>query len=69
VLTTAHDFVQVKAALEKAGFKAELAEVTMKPTMETEISAEDAAKLQKLIDALESLDDVQDVYTTAAMTG
>ncbi len=69
VLTTAHDFVQVKGALEKAGFKAELAEVTMKPTTETEISAEDAAKLQKLIDALESLDDVQDVYTTAAMTG
>jgi YebC/PmpR family DNA-binding regulatory protein len=69
VLTTAHDFFQVKGALEKAGFKAELAEVTMKPTTETEISAEDAAKLQKLIDALESLDDVQDVYTTAAMTG
>ncbi len=69
VLTTAHDFVQVKAALEKAGFKAELAEVTMKPSTETEISAEDAAKLQKLVDALESLDDVQDVYTTAAMTG
>jgi YebC/PmpR family DNA-binding regulatory protein len=69
VITTAHDFVPVKAALEKARFKAELAEVTMKPAAETEISTEDAAKLQKLIDALESLDDVQDVYTTAAMTG
>jgi transcriptional/translational regulatory protein YebC/TACO1 len=56
----------VKAALEKAGFKPELAEVTMKPSNETEMSGEDAAKMQKLIDALESLDDVQDVYTTAA---
>jgi transcriptional/translational regulatory protein YebC/TACO1 len=38
----------------------------MKPSNETEMSGEDAAKMQKLIDALESLDDVQDVYTTAA---
>jgi YebC/PmpR family DNA-binding regulatory protein len=69
VITAAHDFVPVKAALEKAGFKAELAEVTMKPSAETEIAGEDAARMQRLIDALESLDDVQDVYTTAAMAG
>jgi transcriptional/translational regulatory protein YebC/TACO1 len=67
VLTAPNDFSQVKAALEKAGFKAELAEVTMKPTTETGMSADDSAKMQKLLDALESLDDVQEVYTTAAI--
>jgi YebC/PmpR family DNA-binding regulatory protein len=66
VITGPYEFIGVKAALEKAGLKPELAEVTMKPSNETEMSGEDAAKMQKLIDALESLDDVQDVYTTAA---
>ena len=67
VITAPHDFSAVKAALEKAGFKAELAEVTMKPANETEMPAEDSAKMQKLLDALESLDDVQEVYTTAVV--
>jgi len=66
VLTGPYEFSAVKAALERAGFKAELAEVTMKPSSETAMSSEDAARMQKLLDALESLDDVQDVYTTAA---
>jgi YebC/PmpR family DNA-binding regulatory protein len=66
VVTAPYEFVAVKAALEKAGFKAELAEVTMKPSNETPMSGEDAARMQKLLDALESLDDVQDVYTTAS---
>jgi len=57
----------VKAALEKSGFKAELAEVTMKASNETELSADDAVKMQKMLDALEGLDDVQDVYTTAVL--
>jgi len=65
VITEPHDFVRVKAALEKAGFRAELAEVTMKPANETEMSGEDSARMQKMLDALESLDDVQGVYTTA----
>ena len=65
VVTGPYDFPQVKAALEKAGFKAALAEVTMKPSNEAEMTGEDAVKMQKLLDALESLDDVQDVYTTA----
>jgi YebC/PmpR family DNA-binding regulatory protein len=65
VITGPYTFSEVKAALEKAGFKAELAEVTMKPVNETEMTGEDALKMQKLLDALESLDDVQDVYTTA----
>ena len=67
VITGPHEFPAVKVALEKAGFKAEVAEVTMKPGAETALAGEDAARMQKLIDALESLDDVQDVYTTAAM--
>ena len=67
VVTDPFEFGRVKPALEKAGFKAELAEVTMKPVNETEMSGEDAAKMQKLLDALESLDDVQDVYTNAVI--
>jgi YebC/PmpR family DNA-binding regulatory protein len=69
VITSPHDFAPVKAALAKAGFKAELAEVTMKPVNETEMTGDEAARMQKLLDALESLDDVQDVYTTAALAG
>lgn len=69
VITSPHDFPAVKAALEKAAFKAELAEVTMKPVNETGMSADDMARMQKLLDALESLDDVQDVYTTASLDG
>jgi YebC/PmpR family DNA-binding regulatory protein len=67
VISSANDFVAVKQALEKAGLKPELAEVTMKPTTESELKGEDAAKMQRLIDALEALDDVQDVYTTAVL--
>ncbi len=67
VLTDPHEFARVKAALEKGGFKAELGEVTMKPVNDTEVVGEDAVRMHKLLDALESLDDVQDVYTTAAM--
>ena len=65
VITGPYDFSAVKAALEKAGFKAEFGEVTMKPTTENVFGGEDSEKMQKLLDALESLDDVQDVYTTA----
>jgi YebC/PmpR family DNA-binding regulatory protein len=67
VVTDPYDFARVRAALEKAGLKAELAEVTMKPSSETAMSGEDSTRMQKLLDALESLDDVQDVYTTAAL--
>jgi YebC/PmpR family DNA-binding regulatory protein len=69
VISAPNDFVRVRGALEKAGFKAELAEVTMKPTTETALSAGDSAKMQKLLDALESLDDVQEVHTTAVLEG
>ena len=67
VTTDPYEFARIKAALEKAGFRAELGEVTMKPSNETEMSGDDAAKMQKLLDALEGLDDVQDVYTTAVI--
>ena len=67
VLTGPYDFVSVKDALAKAGFTPEFAEVTMKPATEVEITGEDAAKMQKLIDALEALDDVQEVYTSAVL--
>ena len=65
VLTAPYDFPAVRAALERAGLKAELAEVTMKPANETELGGDDAVKMQKLLDTLEGLDDVQDVYTSA----
>jgi YebC/PmpR family DNA-binding regulatory protein len=61
------DFQRVKDALERAGLKAELAEITMKPTTEAALSAEDLGKMRRLIEALESLDDVQNVYTTAVV--
>ena len=61
------DFSAVKAALEKAGLKPELAEITMKPSAEAELAASDAGRMRQLLDALESLDDVQDVYTTAVI--
>ncbi len=58
-------FATVKDALEKAGFKAEVAEIIMKPATETVFSGEDGVKMQKILDALENLDDVQEVYTNA----
>ncbi len=60
------DFLAVKDALERAGLKAEIAEITMKATTEAEPGAEQG-RIRSLIDALESLDDVQNVYTTAVI--
>lgn len=67
VITPPADFVAVKEALEAAGLKPAIAEVTMKPTMETVFTGDDAVKMQKILDMLEDLDDVQDVYTTAVI--
>ena len=67
VITAPYEFITVKAVLEKAGFRAELTEVTMKPSNEALLTGDDAVKMQKLLDALESLDDVQNVYTTAVL--
>lgn len=67
VLTDPNAFSEVRAALETAGFKAEDGGVTMRAQNETVLSGEDAVRMQKLIDALEDLDDVQEVYTTAVL--
>ncbi len=67
VITAPNDFEAVKEALEKAGLKAEMAEVTMKPDNETVLTGDDAVRMQKLLDALDDLDDVQEVYTSAVM--
>ncbi|MDR3481577.1 MAG: YebC/PmpR family DNA-binding transcriptional regulator [Burkholderiaceae bacterium] len=67
VLCGPHDLSPVKDAIEKAGFKPEVAEVTMKPETETVFTGDDALKMQKLLDALENLDDVQEVYTNAVI--
>jgi YebC/PmpR family DNA-binding regulatory protein len=65
VLCGATAFEAVKAALEHAGLKPELAEVTMRAENPVELSGEDGARMQKLLDVLEDLDDVQAVYHNA----
>ena len=67
VVTAPQDFVAVREALGKAGFKPALAEVTMKPSTEVVLKGEEAERMQRLLDAFEALDDVQDVYTTAVL--
>jgi YebC/PmpR family DNA-binding regulatory protein len=67
VITGPAEFSAVRSALEKSGFKSELAEVTMKPTTENALTGDDAVRMQKLLDALEAVDDVQEVYTTAVL--
>jgi YebC/PmpR family DNA-binding regulatory protein len=65
VLTAPADFEAVKNALEAAGLVADMAEVTMRPENTVTLSGEDAAKMQKLLDVLEDLDDVQNVFHNA----
>ena len=67
VLTAPADYEAVKNALEAAGLKPEVAEVTMRPENTIDISGEDAERMQKLLDVLEDLDDVQAVYHNAAL--
>jgi len=67
VITAPADFEVVKNALEAAGLKPEVAEVTMRPENTIELTGEDAAKMQKLLDVLEDLDDVQDVFHNATL--
>jgi YebC/PmpR family DNA-binding regulatory protein len=65
VLCAAPAFEAVKAALEAAGLKPELAEVTMRAENAIELEGEDAQRMQKLLDVIEDLDDVQSVYHNA----
>jgi len=67
VITAPADFEKVKNAIEAAGFKPELAEVTMRPENTIVLAGDDAARMQRLLDVLEDLDDVQNVYHNAAI--
>jgi len=67
VLCAPSDFEVVKAALEAAGLKPELAEVTMRAENMVELTGEDAARMQKLLDVIEDLDDVQELYHNAEL--
>ncbi|MBI4988725.1 MAG: YebC/PmpR family DNA-binding transcriptional regulator [Rhodocyclales bacterium] len=68
VVCAPQDFHAVKSGLEKAGLKAEVADITFKSLNDSDLAGEDAAKMQKLLDAIDALDDVQEVYTTAVMS-
>jgi transcriptional/translational regulatory protein YebC/TACO1 len=68
VLTSTADFEAVKNALETAGLMADMAEVTMRAENSIELSGDDAAKMQKLLDILEDLDDVQNVFHNASIS-
>jgi YebC/PmpR family DNA-binding regulatory protein len=65
VLTSVADFEAVKNALEAAGLKPDVATVTMRAENPIEVAGDDAARMQKLLDALEDLDDVQEIYHNA----
>ena len=67
VICVPGDFDKVKAGLEKAGLKPDAAEVTIKALNEVALAGADAEKTRSLLEALDELDDVQNVYTTAAL--
>ena len=67
VLCAPPDFEAVKAALERAGLKPEIAEVTMRAESNVELSLEDSQRMQKLLDVIEDLDDTQAVYHNAVL--
>ncbi len=67
VITPPNDYSAIKVSLEEAGFTAVDGDVTMRAQNEAILAGDDAIKMQKLLDALEDLDDVQDVYTSAVM--
>ena len=67
VLTAWTELEAVQAALEAAGLKPEVAGVTMRAENDIELQGEDAARMRKLLDVLEDLDDTQDVFHNAVM--
>src|SRR5438309_11251964 len=67
LITAPADFDAVKVALEKAGLKPEISEITWKPRNEAPMGADQQGRMRSLVDALENLDDVQNVYTTAVL--
>lgn len=68
VITAVADFEAVKNALEATGLKPDAAEVTMRAENTVDVTGEDAARMQKLLDVLEDLDDVQDVFHNASLS-
>jgi len=66
VVTPPEAFHQVEQAFKDAGMEPEMSELIQRPSTETELVGEEAEKVMKLIDALEELDDVQDVFTNAS---
>lgn len=67
VITAPGDYAAVRDALLAASLTPEVDGIIMKALNETELTGEDAVKMQKLLDALEALDDVQEVFTTAVL--
>ena len=67
VLTAPGDFEAVKQALVDAGLTPDVADITMRPENTIELTGDDAAKMQKILDVLEDLDDVQEVYHNAGL--
>ena len=65
VITTPEDYDEVKASLVEAGFAPENAEITMRASLEVELDAEQGEKVLRFLDALEDLDDTQDVFSNA----
>ncbi len=67
VITNPNDFIEIKKILQDSGFNPEFAEVVMKAENETELIGEEGERMQRLLDAIEELDDVQEVYTTVVI--
>ena len=67
MVTGPYDFVTVKETLAKAGFKSDIGEVNHEGQNEVVFTGDDAVKMQKLLDAFDAIDDVQDVYTSAVI--
>jgi YebC/PmpR family DNA-binding regulatory protein len=67
VLAAPTAFEAVRDALAKAGLKPEVAEVTMRPENTVALAGDDVARMQKLLDMIEELDDVQDVFHNAEL--
>lgn len=67
VITDPTNFEAVRDALEAAGLKADMAEVTMRAENTIALAGEDAQKMQRLLDMIEDLDDVQEVYHNAEL--
>ena len=67
IVTSPSDFLNIKEGLDKADLKYEFAELTMKAETENELKGADGERMRKILDFLEDLDDVQEVYTNVVI--